>query len=98
MRPTRQKTVQRRSGPAFLHQKTAGGKWAHHPVIVAFVDELRRARERGEIPGEVDAFHNAVWFLVGLCALLITMPESDEIRAPFVDRYLTTSRYGLRAV
>jgi hypothetical protein len=73
-------------------------EWAHHPVIVAFVDEFRRAQDGGVIPAEVYTFHNTVAFLVGLYAPLITMPDSGEIRTPFIDQYLTTHTYGLRAV
>ncbi|EHB55145.1 regulatory protein TetR [Mycolicibacterium rhodesiae JS60] len=68
-----------------------------HPVIVAVVSELARARDRGEIPAEVDVMHNGVSFLVGLYALLITMPGAREIRRPVIDEYLTTYMYGLRA-
>lgn len=73
-------------------------EWTNHPVIVAVVEELQRARERGEIPAEVDVMHNGVSFLVGLYALLITLPESKEIRTPVIDEYLTTYMYGLRAI
>ncbi|APE17448.1 TetR family transcriptional regulator [Mycobacterium sp. WY10] len=70
----------------------------NHPVIVAVVEELARARDRGEIPADVDVMHNGVSFLVGLYALLITIPESRKIRRPVIDEYLTTYMYGLRAV
>ncbi|WP_396924713.1 TetR/AcrR family transcriptional regulator [Mycolicibacterium sp.] len=69
----------------------------NHPVIVAVVEELARARDRGEIPADVDVMHNGVSFLVGLYALLITIPESRKIRRPVIDEYLTTYMYGLRA-
>ena len=70
----------------------------NHPVIVAVVEELTRARDRGEIPADVDVMHNGVSFLVGLYALLITIPESRKIRRPVIDEYLTTYMYGLRAI
>lgn len=70
----------------------------NHPVIVAVIDELGRARDRGEIPADVDVMHNGVSFLVGLYALLITIPESRRIRRPVIEEYLTTYMYGLRAV
>jgi AcrR family transcriptional regulator len=69
----------------------------NHPVIVAVVSELGRARDRGEIPADVDVMHNGVSFLVGLYALLITMPGARQIRRPVIDEYLTTYMYGLRA-
>ncbi|WP_234787972.1 TetR family transcriptional regulator [Mycolicibacterium setense] len=71
-------------------------EWSNHPVIVAVVEELQRAQVRGEIPAEVDVMHNGVSFLVGLYALLITIPDAAEIRAPVIAEYLTTYLYGLR--
>lgn len=73
-------------------------EWARHPVIVSVVEELQRAQERGEIPAEVDVMHNGVSFLVGLYALLITIPDAAEVRAPVLAEYLTTYLYGLRVV
>ncbi|NDZ97006.1 TetR/AcrR family transcriptional regulator [Streptomyces sp. SID6673] len=72
-------------------------EWDKYPVVGAVVEELERARERGEIPDEVDVVHNGVSFLVGLYALLITIPESEDIRGPVIEEYLTTYMYGLRA-
>jgi AcrR family transcriptional regulator len=73
-------------------------EWTRHPVIVAVIEELQRVRDRGEIPADVDVMHNGVSFLVGLYALLITVPGSKDVRAPVVDAYLTTYMYGLRAL
>lgn len=73
-------------------------EWSRHPVIVAVVEELQRAQERGEIPAEVDVMHNGVSFLVGLYALLITIPDAAEVRAPVIAEYLTTYVYGMRVV
>lgn len=73
-------------------------EWTFHPVIAAVIEELQRARERGEIPAEVDVMHNGVSFLAGLYALLITVPAAEDIRGPVMDEYVTTYMYGLRAV
>lgn len=73
-------------------------EWPTHPVIVAVIEELQRARDRGEIPADVDVMHNGISFLVGLYALLITIPEAKEVRAPVIDEYLTTYSYGLRVI
>lgn len=72
-------------------------EWTVHPVIVAVVEELQRAQQRGLIPAEVDVMLNGVSFLAGLYALLITMPPDDEVRRPVIDEYLTTYVYGMRA-
>lgn len=72
--------------------------WPTHPVIVAVIEELQRARDRGEIPVDVDVMHNGISFLVGLYALLITIPEAGEVRAPVIEEYLTTYLYGMRVI
>lgn len=72
-------------------------EWTGHPMLVAVIEELRRAQQRGEIPDDVDVVHNGASFLLGLYALLITIPGSDEVRAPVLKEYLTTYTYGLRA-
>ncbi|MBF6171575.1 TetR family transcriptional regulator [Nocardia blacklockiae] len=68
-----------------------------HPVIVTVVEELGRARERGEIPSDTDVFHKGVSFLAGLYALLIMLPPDRDVRAPFLDEYISTYMLGLRA-
>lgn len=71
-------------------------EWAHHPVLVALIKELQHAKEVGEIPDEVDVLHNAASFFAGLYALLITIPDTPEVRAPVIKEYLTTYLYGMR--
>lgn len=71
-------------------------EWTHHPALVALVEELQRARDAGEIPDEVDVMYNGASFFAGLYALLITIPDSPEVRAPVIDEYLTTYVYGMR--
>ncbi|WP_454791344.1 TetR family transcriptional regulator [Mycolicibacterium lutetiense] len=73
-------------------------EWTHHPVIVAVIEELQRAQERGEIPAAVDVMHNGMSFLAGLYALLITIPDAAEVRAPVIAEYLTTYLYALRVL
>ncbi len=96
----------RLGGPLFkdflaLHFSTTrpptDDEWSNHPILVTFIEELRRAQQRGEIPDDVDVVHNGVSFLVGLYALLITYPNSKELRGPVIDAYLTTYTHGLRA-
>ncbi|MEZ0384928.1 TetR family transcriptional regulator [Mycobacterium sp. pW045] len=72
--------------------------WPTHPVIVAVIEELQRARDRGEIPADVDVMHNGISFLVGLYALLITIPDAKQMRAPVIEEYLTTYLYGMRVI
>jgi AcrR family transcriptional regulator len=71
-------------------------EWAHHPVLVALVEELQRARDAGEIPDEVDVLHNGASFFAGLYALLITIPDTPDVRVQVINEYLTTYLYGMR--
>jgi AcrR family transcriptional regulator len=59
-------------------------EWTYHPVIVAVIEELQRARDRGEIPAEVDVMLNGMSF-AGLYALLITLPAAEDIRGPMLE-------------
>lgn len=82
----------------FSSTRPASDEWSTHPVIVAVIDELGRAQSRGEIPADVDVMHNGVSFLVGLYAMLISIPTDKEFRTRALDEYLTTYMYGLRAL
>ena len=73
-------------------------EWGKYPMVVVVVEELTRAQQRGDIPDGVDVMHNGVSFLVGLYALLITIPAEPALRAPVLDEYLTTYLYGLRVL
>src|SRR5271166_3119441 len=46
-----------------------------HPLIVAVAQEIARAQERGETDPEVNPMNSAVFFLLGLYALLVTTNE-----------------------
>lgn len=82
----------------FSSTRPPSEEWTHHPVIVAVIEELQRAQERGEIPAAVDVMHNGMSFLAGLYALLITIPDAAEVRAPVIAEYLTTYLYALRVL
>ena len=73
-------------------------EWTHHPVLVALVEDLQRAKDAGDIPDGVDVMYNGASFFAGLYALLITIPDSPEVRAPMLDEYLTTYLYGMRVL
>lgn len=69
--------------------------WTNHPVMVVVIEELERARGRGEIPGNADPFHSGVFFLVGLYALLLTLPEARDVRGPVLQKYVETALHGM---
>jgi hypothetical protein len=45
---------------------------AEHPVIVTVASEIEQARELGRVDADVTATNSAVFFLLGLYALLTT--------------------------
>ncbi|MGV0746704.1 TetR/AcrR family transcriptional regulator [Mycolicibacter heraklionensis] len=63
----------------------------HHPLIVLIAERIGLARERGEIDDDVVAMNSAVFFLLGLYALLITThdwPTRPELVADYLTRTL----------
>jgi AcrR family transcriptional regulator len=63
-------------------------QWTQHPTFVLLAAEIERARHRGELYFDVDAYHSAGFFLIGIYALLATNrelgPERDEVLGKFV--------------
>ncbi|WP_280266501.1 TetR/AcrR family transcriptional regulator [Nocardia wallacei] len=66
-----------------------------HPFIVLVGREFALARERGEVADRVDPMNSAVFFLLGLYALLITMSARttrDEVIEDYLARTLDSVR------
>lgn len=62
-----------------------------HPIIVGVAQEIEQARLRGDIDRAVEPMNSAVFFLLGLYALLITTndwPTRDELLADYLARTL----------
>lgn len=62
-----------------------------HPVIVTVAGEIERARGRGQIDADVNPMNSAVFFLLGLYALLTTThdwPGQDAMLEDYVARTL----------
>jgi AcrR family transcriptional regulator len=59
-----------------------------HPLIVAVAQEIERGRRRGNIDADVKPVNSAVFFLLGLYALLTTMTEWPT-RSEILDDYVT---------
>lgn len=70
--------------------------WTNHAVIVAVVDEIRRAHDDGEASGATDPLYSGVFFLVGLYALMITLPATEPMRGQVLAQYVRTSLDGMR--
>jgi AcrR family transcriptional regulator len=62
-----------------------------HPLVVAVAQEIERGQQRGDIDPDVNPTNSAVFFLLGLYALLTTMtewPTRSEILDDYVRRTL----------
>jgi AcrR family transcriptional regulator len=67
-----------------------------HPLIVAVAQEIERAQERGDVDADVTPMHSAVFFLLGLYALLTTMTEWPT-RSDILDDYVRRTLRSLQA-
>ncbi|WP_433621229.1 TetR/AcrR family transcriptional regulator [Nocardia sp. CA-120079] len=65
-------------------------EWREHRVIILVVEEIQRARDNGEAEIAVDPYHSAVFFLLGLYAMLSSTSGSKSLRANALDSYLIT--------
>ena len=66
-------------------------QWANHPTFVLLAAEIERARVRGELYDDVDSYHSAAFFLLGVYALLTTVGESDGERDTALRKFVTSS-------
>src|SRR5699024_6378442 len=81
--------LQRRLGPNLFKELLAlhfspsrpeSDDWSDHRLIVLLVGEIERARGRGAVHPEVDAFYSAMFFLLGIYGALsaVDRPEIGE--------------------
>ncbi len=72
----------------FSPARPADDNWIKHPTFVLLAAEIERARNRGELYDDVDAYDSAAFFLIGVHAQLISagVPGSgrDEVLKKFV--------------
>jgi AcrR family transcriptional regulator len=62
-----------------------------HPVIVTVAGEIEKARDRGHVDADVNPMNSAVFFLLGLYALLTTThdwPGQSEMLRDYISRTL----------
>ncbi|MGE2832370.1 TetR/AcrR family transcriptional regulator [Mycobacterium sp. SMC-4] len=65
-----------------------------HPLIVLVAEQIELAQQRGEIDGDVTPMNSAIYFLLGLYALLITVDDSTA-RKTLIEDYLTRTLRSL---
>ncbi len=67
-----------------------------HPVIVTLAQEIEHAKERGLVDPGVSPMNSAVFFLLGLYALLTTTHEWPA-QAAMIDDYVTRTLRSIEA-
>jgi AcrR family transcriptional regulator len=67
-----------------------------HPVIVTVAKEIERAQERGQVDADVNAMNSAVFFLLGLYALLTTTHDWPA-QGSMLDDYVASTLRGIGA-
>ena len=68
----------------------------HHPVVVAVAQEIEHARTLGTVDPDADPVNCAVFFLLGLYALLTTTHEWPG-QAAMLDDYMARTLRSIRA-
>ncbi|VEG52113.1 transcriptional regulator [Mycolicibacterium aurum] len=66
-----------------------------HPLIVGLAEKIATAQQRGDIAADVTPMNSAIYFLLGLYALLITTDDSTG-RSGLIDDYLTRTLRSLQ--
>lgn len=67
-----------------------------HPVIVQVAQEIERAQQVGRVAADVNPMNSAVFFLLGLYALLTTTHEWPN-RSAMLDDYVARTLRGIEA-
>jgi TetR/AcrR family transcriptional repressor of uid operon len=78
----------------FSSSRPQSDGWTDHPVIVLLVREIERARGKGDIHPEVDAFYSATFFLLGIYGV-ITTADTVEARDSMLGELVASAVRGL---
>lgn len=73
-------------------------QWISHPIFVLLAAEIERSRIRGDVYDDVDAYHSAAFFLLGLYALLTTVGDSRTERDVALAKFITSTLRSLQPV
>jgi AcrR family transcriptional regulator len=68
---------------------------ATHPVALIVIEQIEKARDRGEIYSDVEPGYSGVFFLIGLYGLLLTNQDPAPARTVALEKYLASFHRGL---
>ncbi|ODQ86306.1 TetR/AcrR family transcriptional regulator [Mycolicibacterium holsaticum] len=71
-------------------------QWTNHPIFVLLAAEIERARIRGELYDDVDAYHSAAFFFLGVYALLTTVGEFRSERDVALEKFVKSTLRSLQ--
>jgi AcrR family transcriptional regulator len=70
--------------------------WTKHPVFLLLAAEIERARIRGELYDDADAYDSAAFFLIGLHAQFISARESGSRRDDVLKKFAKSTLRSLQ--
>jgi AcrR family transcriptional regulator len=68
---------------------------ATHPIVAIVIEQIERARDRGEVYAQVEVGYSGVFFLIGLYGLLLTNQQPAPARTVALEKYLASFYRGL---
>ena len=80
----------------FSSSRPGTNEWNDHPLVVALVAELERARGAGEVHVEVDVSYHVMFFLMGIYGVL-TASQSFEAHDEMLSNLVASVVRGLEA-
>jgi AcrR family transcriptional regulator len=80
----------------FSQTRPSSDESRQHPVIVKVAQEIERAQKRGAVDPDVTPMNSAVFFLLGLYALLTTTHDWPG-QAAMIDDYVARTLRGIAA-
>lgn len=79
----------------FSPMRPPDDEWTDHAIIVVLVEQIEAARERGEVDSATDGSLSAMYFLLGLYALLTTTQRSSALRTFMLDNFVAQVYRGM---
>jgi TetR/AcrR family transcriptional regulator, repressor for uid operon len=70
--------------------------WTKHATFVLLAAEIERARSRGELYDDVEAYDGAAFFLIGLHAILFSVRESGPARDETLKKFVKSTLRSLQ--